>query len=127
MLCASPEYLQRRGEPETLDDLQDHDGIVYGNLLEGNLWRVHGPEGAVSVPINGRIAADSMGFILHATLSGFGLALLPEGVARGEIKAGRLKRVLAPYATTGGVSTRSTRATGSSRRMSGRFSTLSSS
>lgn len=42
-----------------------------------------------------------MSFVLHAALSGLGVALLPEAIARAEVKTGRLKRVLDQYATTG--------------------------
>lgn len=43
VLCASPDYLGRRGEPEIPGDLEDHDGVIYGRSVEGTAWRLRGP------------------------------------------------------------------------------------
>ena len=101
IVCASPGYLKRCGAPLGPSDMQNHSAVVYGGSAEGALWRLRGPEGEVAVAVNARVAADSMSFATHAAISGLGLALLPEPIAESEIKAGRLKRVLADYATEG--------------------------
>lgn len=101
VLCASPDYLDRRGQPEALDDLRGHDAVIYGPSVDGVVWRLRGPNGEATVPVTGRLASDSMTFVLRATLSGQGIALLPEAFARGEFESGRLKPVLERYATAG--------------------------
>jgi len=99
IVCASPGYLKRCGTPLNPGDLKNHSAVVYGSLAEGAVWHLRGPEGEIKVVVNARVAADSMSYATHAALSGLGVALLPEAIARNEIKAGRLKRVLGDYAT----------------------------
>ncbi|MEM7221337.1 MAG: LysR family transcriptional regulator [Pseudomonadota bacterium] len=101
VICASPDYLRRRGQPGCLSALQDHDAIVHGTSVEGAQWRLRGPKGDVTASLKARAAGDSMGFVRRAALSGLGIALLPEAIAAVEIKAGRLKPVLQDYATEG--------------------------
>ncbi len=101
VLCASPDYLERYGEPETISALQRHNCVVHGTSVSAVSWHLRGQEGDVSVPIRSRVAGDSMGFATRAARSGLGIALLPEGVVRTEVQTGRLVRVLASYATEG--------------------------
>jgi DNA-binding transcriptional LysR family regulator len=101
VLCASPDYLGRRGRPKDLDDLRDHDAVIYGPSVAGAVWHLRGPEGDAAVPVKARLAGDSMNFVLRATLSGLGIALLPEAFARTEFETGRLKPVLERYGTAG--------------------------
>jgi DNA-binding transcriptional LysR family regulator len=101
VLCASPDYLARRGTPKDLDDLRDHDAVIYGPSVEGALWHLSGPDGDVAVQVKGRLAGDSITFVLRAALSGLGIALLPEAFARTEFDTGRLKPVLERYGTAG--------------------------
>ena len=101
VLCASPDYLARRGAPESPDDLRYHDGIFYGSSTEGAAWHLSGPDGDISVPIDARVAVDSMGYVMQAAQSGLGVALLPAAMAGPKIKSGRLQRVLNAYATSG--------------------------
>ncbi len=99
ILCASPDYLERRGVPETLDDLQDHSCIVHGKAVDNAVWRLDGPDGAASVRVQARVAANGMGFLRTLALRGLGIVLYPESVAGEEIARGRLRRVLDDYAT----------------------------
>ena len=101
VLCGSSDYLRRRGEPHTPDDLREHRGVVYGNSVEGAVWRLRGPDGDIVISVDAIVAVDSMNFVLQAALSGLGLALLPEAIARAAIDAGQLRRVLDGYATVG--------------------------
>lgn len=101
VLCASTDYLNRRGTPRVPGDLVEHDAIVYGPSVEGAIWRLDGPERDISVPLRARVAVDSMSFVLHAVRAGLGIGLVPESIARDDIKAGRLTRILDRYATEG--------------------------
>ncbi len=100
ILCASADYLSHRNQPKNLDDLRNHDSVVHGTSVEGAVWRLRGPEGGVSVRVNARVASDNMTYVLRAALSGQGVALLPEDLARTEFRTGRLKPVLDEYATS---------------------------
>ena len=53
------------------------------------------------VQAKGRLASDSMTFVVRAARFGLGIALVPEALARNEFDTGRLKPVLERYATAG--------------------------
>ncbi len=102
VLVASPEYLRARGAPRRLSDLREHDCVVFGPTLDRAVWRLDGPDGRSEVRVRGRLAVDSARAALLAACAGVGVALLPDGVAREEIDAGRLRQVLKRYAVEGG-------------------------
>lgn len=102
ILCASREYLARRGMPSTPSDLAAHDCIIAGNALVGTHWSLEGPEGTETVPVTGRIAANMMELTLAAAIQGLGIAQLPVSVAAAAIRSGKLKRVLRRYAAAVG-------------------------
>jgi len=45
---ATPEYLAKHGEPNSLNDLKDHDCIVFSLLSTRNDWQFAGPHGPES-------------------------------------------------------------------------------
>lgn len=104
VLCASPEYLARRGAPEHPADLKAQDCIIAGSAIAGAQWVLEGPGGTETVAVNGRIAANTMEIATAAVLRGFGIAQLPASAAAPAIADGRLRRVLPDYASAvGGV------------------------
>ena len=58
---------------------------------------VNGNE-AVEVIVSGPFIANDMPTILGAAVEGLGLAQVPEPIAAGAVKAGKLVRVLEPFA-----------------------------
>ncbi|MBI2373644.1 MAG: LysR family transcriptional regulator [Deltaproteobacteria bacterium] len=94
VLCASPEYLAKRGIPATAADLEAHDCIVLGDR---STWKLIGPEGLVEVEVSGRITVDSFGFIQSAAERSLGIALVPEFRVIDELHSGRLRQVLADH------------------------------
>ena len=102
LLCASPDYLERRGVPEAPTDLAGHDCVIAGASAAGAHWVLEGPDGQVTVTVDGRFAANEMQAVVAATLAGFGIAQLPHGMAEALISEGRMKRVLKDYTTPAG-------------------------
>ncbi len=94
ILVASPTYLADRGAPQTIDDLQTHDCIVFGPWWSGASWALTGPNGIVKVPITGRLAVNHLDAVRHAALEGYGIALLPTDWVDGDLAAERLGTVL---------------------------------
>lgn len=104
VLCASPDYLARRGTPELPADLRLHDCIIAGRAIAGAQWVLEGPDGPQTIPVTGRIAANTMEIATAAVLKGLGIAQLPASAAARAIAEGRLQRVLPDYAmAVGGV------------------------
>ncbi len=102
LLVASPSYLAARGTPRRLADLHAHDCIVFGPTVDAATWRLDGPDGRVEIRVRGRLAVDAARAALLAACAGVGVALLPDGVVREDLDAGRLRQVLPRYAVEGG-------------------------
>jgi DNA-binding transcriptional LysR family regulator len=103
-LYASPAYVERRGMPTTLEDLVDHDCVLFRPVLGKNTWRLHGPRGEQrEVTVTGAIAVDDMSFVRKALLGGAGVALLPDFLVGRDVQAGKLVRVLGEWTTEGGI------------------------
>jgi DNA-binding transcriptional LysR family regulator len=102
ILCASPDYLARRGVPEALADLAFHHCVIAGPSTANAHWVLEGPHGEESVMVSGRFAANEMQAVIAAAIAGYGIAQLPERLAEASIADGRLCRVLDDYTTPAG-------------------------
>ncbi len=97
-LVASPAYIARRGVPATLQDLVEHDCLVFGHPSGKATWRVTGPEGApAEVQVSGRFSGNTAQALRKAALAGLGIALLPSTLTQRDLCAGLLVPVLAQY------------------------------
>jgi DNA-binding transcriptional LysR family regulator len=99
VLCASPDYLARRGTPLHPRDLEDHDGLFFKPL--GTAWRFDSEQGQHSVEVRARLIADDNLTLRQAALAGNGIAMLPRYVSDEAIHAGRLVEVLKEYPVPG--------------------------
>ena len=101
-LVASPNYLEKRGVPTTLDDLVNHDCVSFGHPSGVTTWVLHGPDDAAQeVQITSRFNGNTAQALRKATLAGLGIALLPPAMTKLDLQAGRLVSVLAQYHRTG--------------------------
>lgn len=96
-LCATPEYFHQRGIPQTPMDLVSHNCLDYTRSGEQGRWRFTGPEGDISVPVNGPLHVDDDEALSQAVLGGLGLALLPTFIIGKDLQAGNLQAVLSEY------------------------------
>jgi len=97
LLCASPAYLEERGTPHTPQDLALHNCLVYSNELTPDSWRLQGPAGVETVRVNGPLCADNGDLLRSAAVAGLGVTLLPSFIVGEDLRAGRLREVLADY------------------------------
>lgn len=103
VFCASPQYLARRGVPQTADDLMRHDAVAYGRPDgEPASWRIVQGAGPVSLrPIEGVMVLDSAEAQVDAVAAGLGIAQLATWLAADALRDGRLVEVLPQLATEG--------------------------
>jgi DNA-binding transcriptional LysR family regulator len=97
--CASPDYLRRRGTPETLGDLATHDLIHYVTTLGTKSMGFEYPDGGQYryLPMSGPIVVNSSD-AYHATcVAGLGLTQEPEIGVREQLARGELVEVLPQY------------------------------
>jgi DNA-binding transcriptional LysR family regulator len=90
-LCAAPDYLRRRGTPQTISDLGRHDclGYTLSDRMTAQLWSF-GRDGAVRVPVRGTLAADNGHALMTAAIGGQGLLYGPHLIVAAAIADGRL-------------------------------------
>ncbi|MDE1149768.1 MAG: LysR family transcriptional regulator [Azospirillaceae bacterium] len=91
LLCASPNYLGRRGTPRCLADLADHDCVTTTGTMHFP-FMTDGGERAVRIPA--RLTASSIEGVHEACLAGVGLAVLSTWHAKPDIEAGRLTPIV---------------------------------
>lgn len=100
VVAASPAYLKLHGTPRTPDALRDHDCLIYTLRASPDAWRFDAPDGGVwSVPVRGSLRVNNALALREALLGGRGLGLTTTFVVGDDLRAGRLVRVLADYAT----------------------------
>ena len=95
---ASPDYLARRGEPATPDDLHDHDCVLYATIERPvGQWRfVRAGERRALRPAS--VATFNHGdAIAAAAVAGIGIAQTLEMLVLPELATGRLKRILTEW------------------------------
>lgn len=92
-LLASPDYLQKYGEPQSVEALAQHQLIGFSQLEMHNVWPVWQREGEM-LRIQPTIAASSGEIIRQLTLAGQGIARISDFVSHEDLAAGRLKEVL---------------------------------
>ncbi|MQT36190.1 MAG: LysR family transcriptional regulator [Pseudomonas helleri] len=98
VLCASPDYLKRRGVPESLQDLQQHDCLVLKERDNAfGIWQLQGPEGEASVRVCGPLSSNSGEIVLQWALDGRGVLLRSMWDVKPLLDQGRLVQVLADY------------------------------
>lgn len=97
VLCAAPAYLQRRGVPQSPQDLAQHDVIAYSLLTMGDQWQFQGPEGPVSVKVRPRLWSNNGDTCIAAAVRGLGIQLEPDFLVTQELKTGQLVEILPEY------------------------------
>ena len=95
VLCASPAYLEKYGEPKTPEALKNHQCLIYTYEDSGKYWSLENFEGEKKhVQVSGSLLANNGNLMCDAMQHGMGIALLPTFIAGSAIKAGKAKVIL---------------------------------
>jgi DNA-binding transcriptional LysR family regulator len=95
-VVGAPSYFAKRSLPKKPQDLTNHKCInlrlaTYGGLYA---WEFERGGRELKVRVDGQLVFNGSAQMLNAALAGFGLAYLPEELARPHLTRGHLKRVL---------------------------------
>ncbi|WP_420971752.1 LysR family transcriptional regulator [Bradyrhizobium sp. B120] len=95
VVCGSRAYLKANGRPRTLDELGQHQAIVYRRLGRARPWLFprDGQKPREVWPA-GRLRLDDLEAIADAAARGMGLVWLPSWLVRERLERGALVRVL---------------------------------
>jgi DNA-binding transcriptional LysR family regulator len=94
VLCAAPAYLNQAGRPEKIADLAQHVCLA---AKHQSPFRLHGPEGMVSIPAKGPLQTNSSEVVREAVIAGLGIALRSTWDVGQELASGALEVVLPEY------------------------------
>lgn len=92
-LWASPEYIARRGAPESVEDLKDHNAVVFRHTRQ-TVWYLNRGEEHFEARVDGPFRASSGETLLEAAAGGLGILLAPAWLASECFGDHRLVRVL---------------------------------
>ena len=97
--CASPAYLGKRGAPKLPADLADHECVGFAHWPSPAVAAWHFTQGTETFEprIVTRLRLNNGRALLNAALEGFGIVLVAEELARKDIAAGQLVRVLPDF------------------------------
>lgn len=99
VLCASPGYLARRGEPKQLADLAQHDCVTFEGLSTpyGHTWQFQRGSKSISIPVRSRLGVTTSDAAVDACLSGLGITRVLEYHVLSHLKSRRLQAILTPH------------------------------
>ncbi|MCY0110488.1 LysR substrate-binding domain-containing protein [Pseudomonas monsensis] len=104
VLCAAPGYLQRRGTPQTLDELQQHDCLVIKERDNAfGIWNLDRDGGQESVRVSGPLSSNNGEIVLQWALDGRGVLLRSLWDVKPLLAQGRLVQVLEDYSQSANV------------------------
>ncbi|MEX1828323.1 LysR family transcriptional regulator [Luteibacter sp. CQ10] len=94
VVVGAPDYLARRGVPETIGDLDDHNllGATYVRAQPG--WPFRDGSETTTVPVRGNVQASDGEALRRLAVAGTGLARLAAFQVRDDVARGRLIPVL---------------------------------
>lgn len=98
ILCAAPDYLQRRGIPHTLQALAQHDCLRYRDREQVfGQWRLSGPHGDEVVKLENGMGCNATDIVVDWALAGLGIMLMSDWDIWAELQRGQLQQVLPDY------------------------------
>lgn len=100
LLCAAPSYLERHGTPRTPADLAQHHciSIHHGQEAYG-IWRLSAGRRTEMVKVLESMVTNDGDIAVAWALDGHGILMRAEWDIAKYLRSGRLRQVLAPYAT----------------------------
>jgi DNA-binding transcriptional LysR family regulator len=99
VLCASDDYIEQRGMPLSLEDLQNHECLIYSYFGRHGLWRFMKEGEPISQPVSGRLVASDSEILLSASLKSMGISYQPRADAQPYLDSGALMEILPEYQT----------------------------
>ena len=88
-LFASPQYLESRGFPRSVNDLKRHDCVILGPRAVRVTWDLHVGKTTHHVLVDGRVAVTEARLAAECAADGFGITFLPAALCmeHGEIRS----------------------------------------
>lgn len=97
--CASPGYLEKRGRPESPEQLIGHNCMTYAHTGWQNEWRFRRSGVERRVRISGNLRGNNGNILVNAAMEGLGVILEPDFLVFEALRQKRLVRILSDWQT----------------------------
>jgi LysR family transcriptional regulator for bpeEF and oprC len=91
---ASADYLERKGEPTRLSDLDGHDGVIFVSQDGPRPWTFATRAGLISYQVAASFRSNDGEQLRAAVLAGLGITQAPYWLFAADIRAGTVRRIL---------------------------------
>lgn len=97
VLCASPEYIASKGQPNTPNDLINHDCLYLAETNRDNIWDFLKDDDFHTIAVSGRYAVNHSQMRLSGVKSGLGIGIFHDFVIKDALSEGSVVEVLADW------------------------------
>ncbi|GAA0799490.1 LysR family transcriptional regulator [Psychrobacter piscatorii] len=98
VICATPDYVKQYGMPQTPEELENHECLIYKfDNNSNNVWPLHIDGTKQLMPVYGRFHSNHLSAIKQATLSDLGIAFLPQALVYEEMQQNMLTQILQSF------------------------------
>lgn len=96
VLCAAPGYLERKGRPEKLLDLELHDCLRYRFVTTGKImdWTLTSDPEITQLRLNSSLTLNNMEAMLTTTIDGHAIAYMPDFLVKEALAVGDIETLL---------------------------------
>ncbi len=91
-LCAAPAYLERRGTPTRVNELVDHDCLVF--MTSGSFWEFDTPQGLLGVEVRPKLKTNDGVALCQACVQGMGIGMVSDYLAAPALARGELVELM---------------------------------
>ncbi len=99
VLVAAPSYLARRPTPATIEELDDHDRLLFTPTPRVQTWTLVSGDATAEYGRPAKFSSNNVGAVRDVAVAGGGIALLAEFMAASDVGSGALVRVLPAWST----------------------------
>jgi DNA-binding transcriptional LysR family regulator len=101
IICASPQYLAKRGRPKHPSELTTHNCVIFYDAptlgRQGREWQFTGPDGDFAVQVSGTLETNSFISFREAAVRGQGFILAPAPLVLDDLRTGALVSILSEF------------------------------
>ena len=94
VLCAGPSYLARRAAPTTIDEIEDHDKVLFLPTTRTQGWTLINGDQTFELGRPVRFSSNNIMAVRDSVVAGAGISVLPEFMVACDIAQGRLVQLL---------------------------------
>lgn len=97
IFAASPDYLERKGRPQNLEDFAQHDMLMHSSVKDELLQGYMGDTELHQVRVQAVLTTNDTDLLARTAMMGMGIAIIPKPVLEDSLLAGGLEIVLPEF------------------------------